>query len=86
MSDPGKKWLNPRKRSEDWLDEDEYPDDKDVEEFGEESPVDYDPLTMGRVGNLRVPFWTRKRVAVALVVFVLVIIFVFGEILPLLRR
>ena len=74
------------KRSADWIDEDEYPDDRDVEDFGEESPVDYDRRTMGRVGNLRQPFWTRTRIFIAVILAILILSFIFAEVAPLLRH
>ena len=74
------------KRRADWIDEDEYPDDRDVEDFGEESPVDYDRRTMGRVGNLRQPFWTRTRIFIVVILAILILSFIFAEVAPLLRR
>ena len=74
------------KRSADWIDEDEYPDDRDVEDFGEESPVDYDRRTMGRVGNLRQPFWTRTRIFIVVILAILILSFIFAEVAPLLRH
>jgi hypothetical protein len=74
------------KRRADWIDEDEYPDDRDVEDFGEDSPVDYDRRTMGRVGNMRQPFWTRTRILIVIVIAVLIASFIFAEVVPLFRR
>jgi hypothetical protein len=55
-----------------WLDSNEYPDEKDIEAFGDDSPVDYDPLTIGYLGGSRPKFWTTKRVAVLIVVLILI--------------
>ena len=74
------------KRRADWIDEDEYPDDRDVEDFGEESPVDYDRRTMGRVGNMRQPFWTRTRIFIVILLAILILSFVIAEVVPLFRR
>ncbi len=74
------------KRRADWIDEDEYPDDRDVEDFGEESPVDYDRRTLGRVGNMHQPFWTRTRIVVVIILAVLLFSFIFAEVAPLFRR
>ena len=74
------------KRRADWIDEDEYPDDRDVEDFGEDSPVDYDRRTMGRVGNMRQPFWTRTRIFIVILLAILILSFVFAEVVPLFRR
>lgn len=74
------------KRRDDWIDEDEYPDDRDVEDFGAESPVDYDRRTIGRVGNMRQPFWTRTRVFIVIILAILIFSFIFAEVAPLLRR
>ncbi|MBZ0289336.1 MAG: hypothetical protein K8I30_17075 [Anaerolineae bacterium] len=45
-----------RRNRDGWLDDDEYPDDRDVDDFGDESPGDYDPLTIGRVPTIRPSF------------------------------
>jgi len=74
------------KRRADWIDEDEYPDDRDVEDFGEESPVDYDRRTMGRVGSMRQPFWTRTRIFIVILLAILILSFVFAEVVPLFRH
>jgi hypothetical protein len=74
------------KRRADWIDEDEYPDDRDVEDFGEESPVDYDRRTLGRVGNMRQPFWTRTRILIVIILAILILSFIFAEVVPLLQR
>jgi len=74
------------KRSADWIDEDEYPDERDVEDFGEDSPVDYDRRTMGRVGDMRQPFWTRTRIFIVIILAILIFSFIFAEVVPLFRR
>lgn len=62
------------KRRDGWIDEDEYPDDRDVEDLGEDSQVDYDRLTMERVGNMQQqPFWTRTRIFVVLVLGIIIL-------------
>jgi hypothetical protein len=63
--------MSPRNRLDDWIDEDEYPDDRDVEEFGDESPVDYDPRTIGDVGWRR-GFWTTRRIIMAIICLLIV--------------
>lgn len=55
-----------------WFDENEYPDEKDIEQFGDDSPPDFDPLTIGYVGDLRPPFWTTGRIILLIVVLFLV--------------
>lgn len=62
----------PRRR-DDWLDDDEYPDDRDVDELGDDSPYDDDPLTIGRVRGITPPFWTQTRIAAAIILAILVI-------------
>ena len=74
------------KRRADWIDEDEYPDDRDVEDFGEESPVDYDRRTLGRVGDMRQPFWTKTRVFIVIILAILIFSFIFAEVVPLFQR
>jgi hypothetical protein len=73
-------------RRDDWIDDDEYPDDRDIEQFGEYSPPDYDPLTIGRAHNIRTSFWTRTRIVIAVIVLILLVSFAAAEILPLLSR
>ena len=65
-----------RKRRGEWLDDSEYPDERDTDEFGEDSPFDYDPLSIGRVGSSRAPFWTRGRIVVAVVLVILLLAFI----------
>lgn len=74
------------KRLDDWIDDDEYPDDKDVEDFGDESPVDYDRRTIGKVRNIREPFWTRTRILVVILLAILLASFILAEVVPLFRR
>ncbi|MBA3872142.1 MAG: hypothetical protein ABI970_05985 [Chloroflexota bacterium] len=74
------------KRRADWIDEDEYPADRDVEDFGEESPVDYDRRTLGRVGDMRQPFWTRTRIFIVIILAILILSFIFAEVVPLFQR
>ncbi|MEO8393120.1 MAG: hypothetical protein ABI700_09010 [Chloroflexota bacterium] len=64
--------MSPPKRLDDWIDEDEYPDDRDVEEFGDESPVDYDPRTIGYVGWRRRGFWTTGRIILSIICLLIV--------------
>lgn len=63
--------MDPR-RDQAWLDDNEYPDEKDIEEFGDDAPVDYDPLTIGYVGKSRPSFWTTKRIILLIVGLILV--------------
>ncbi|MBI1277808.1 MAG: hypothetical protein GC179_06740 [Anaerolineaceae bacterium] len=74
------------KRRADWIDDDEYPDDRDVEDFGEDSPVDYDRRTIGRAGSIRQPFWTRTRIFIIIIFAVLLFSFIFAEVIPLFQR
>ncbi len=74
------------KRSDDWLDEEEYPDDRDVEDFGDESAVDYDRRTVGRVGNIRQPYWSKTRLLIVLVIALILFSLIIAELMPLLQR
>ena len=59
-------------RDEDvWFNENEYPDDEDIAEFGDDAPMDYDPLTIGYLGDARPRFWTAGRIALLIVVLFL---------------
>ena len=57
---------------DDWINDDEYPDEDDIEAFGEDSPPDDDPLTIGYVGDFRPGFWTRGRIVLLIVGFILI--------------
>jgi len=59
-------------RHDDWIYEDEYPSDKDLDAFGDDSPPDDDPLTIGYVGDSRPSFLTARQVIILLVVIVMV--------------
>lgn len=59
-------------RRDDWIDPDEYPDDADIEAFGDDSPPDDDPLTIGYVGDLRPPFWTTGRIVILIVALLVI--------------
>lgn len=72
-------------RQDDWLDESEYPDDDDVAAFGEDSPWDDDPLTIGYVGESNSGFWTAGRVVALVIVLVIVAALVVPLLLFLLR-
>jgi hypothetical protein len=72
-----------RQRGE-WIDDDEYPDDRDIEALGDESPPDYDPRTIGYVGR-RPAFWTPARLLFALLALILVAALVLPQLAPLLR-
>lgn len=74
------------KRRGDWIDEDEYPDEGDVDRFGDDSPGDYDSRTIGRVRGEHAPFWTGTRIVLALVLIILLAALILPYITPLLRR
>lgn len=69
-------------RGDDWLDDHEYPDEDDIEAFGDDSPADNDPLTIGYVGETRPSFWTTGRI-----IFLIVGLLLIGALLlPLLLQ
>ena len=72
-------------RRDDWIDEDEYPDEDDIEAFGEESPPDDHPLTIGYVGGSRPHFWTKGRIALVVVGLVLISALLLPALFQLLR-
>ncbi len=49
-------------RGDNWIEDNEYPDEDDIEAFGEDSPPDNNPLTIGYIGNSRRGFWTKERI------------------------
>ncbi len=74
-----------RNRFDDWIDDDEYPDDKDVEAFGDDSPADYDPRTIGYVGERRPGFWTRQKIILLVIVLMIVAAIFLPQVIGLLR-
>jgi hypothetical protein len=60
------------KRNDFFLDEDEYPDDKDIDEFGDDAPPDFEPITIGYVGDYRPKFWTGRRIVLLIVALVII--------------
>lgn len=75
----------PRNRSDDWIDDDEYPDDCDIAEFGDDSPDDNDARTIGRVPGVNSRHWTPGRILLAIVALVIVAALVLPVLAPLLR-
>lgn len=75
----------PPNRSDDWIDEDEYPDDRDVAEFGDDSPSDNDPRTIGRVPGIPSRVWTPGRVLLAVIALLIVAALLLPLLLPVLR-
>mgnify|MGYP001058902874 CR=1 FL=1 len=69
-------------RRDDWIDESEYPDDDDIAAFGDDSPFDDDPLTIGYVDSKQSQFWTTQRI----VAFVVALILLAALVLPALVR
>lgn len=72
-------------RSDDWIDDDEYPDDRDVAEFGEDSPYDNNSRTIGRIPGVNSPHWTPGRILLAIVALLIVAALVLPLLAPLLR-
>ena len=75
----------PQNRLDDWIDEDEYPDDRDVADFGDDSPSDDHPLTIGRVPGIRSSRWTLGRVLLVVVALLIVAAMLLPLLRPLLR-
>jgi hypothetical protein len=63
-----------------WLDENDYPDEKDMDEFGDDVPPDFEPQTIGFVGNWRPRFWTPRRLVILIVGGILISLLVLGMI------
>ncbi len=63
-------------RRDDWLDEDEYPSEKDMDDLGDDSPFDHDRLSIGRVRGVNDSFWTCERIGLGLGALILLIAFV----------
>jgi len=75
--------MSPRNRLDDWIDEDEYPDDRDVAEFGDDSPSDNHPLTIGHVPGIRSHFWTIRRIILLIIVLLIVAALLLPQLLAL---
>ncbi len=78
-------------RRDDWIDDDEYPSDRDIERFGDDSPFDDDELTLGRVRRRAsykpvTPGWDRRRVIFTVIVVLLVLSLLAGELLILVSQ
>lgn len=79
--------MSPQNRRTDWIDDDEYPDERDEDEFGEDSRLDYDRRSIGRVKGVNdKPLWTPGRIVIAVILIILLLALLLPEILPLLRR
>ena len=74
--------MSPRKRPDDWLSDDEYPDDRDIEDLGDDSPGDYYPLTIGCIPTIHVPFWTRTHIIIAVLLLLIVLGFLVTRVFP----
>lgn len=77
--------MSPRSRLDNWIDDDEYPDDRDIEDFGEDSPPDNHPLTIGYVPGLRPRFWTPGKVILLVFMLLIVAALLLPQVAPLLR-
>jgi len=55
-----------------WLDDKDYPDQHDIDKFGDDSPYDDDPLTIGYIGEPRPSFWNAKRIGLAVIILLMV--------------
>lgn len=77
------------KRLDNWIDDEEYPDDKDMEQFGDDSPRDEaemrDFRTMGDYGQARPNFWTPTRIALLVIVILVVAAILLPPVLSVLR-
>lgn len=66
-----------------FLDDKDYPDAEDIEEFGYDSPPDYSPLTIGYIDDERPPFWTSKKIIILIVATIIIAAFVLPALLRL---
>jgi hypothetical protein len=74
------------KRRDDWIDDDEYPDDRDVDDFGEESPWEYDRRSIGYIPGVTKPFWTPGKIIVAVIALLILAALILPSVVSLLRR
>lgn len=58
-------------RRDDWIADDEYPDERDMRDLGEEAPYDDDPLTIGRIKGVNDHRLSRNRIIVVVCALIL---------------
>lgn len=63
-------------RRDDWIDDDEYPDARDTRDMGDDSPTDYDPLTVGRIEGVNTGLKGLSRSRIILIVCALILLIV----------
>jgi hypothetical protein len=61
-------------RRDDWIDDDEYPDERDMRDLGDDAPYDDDPLTIGRVKGINDGRWTRSRIILVVCALILLVV------------
>lgn len=71
---------------DDWIREDEYPDEADIDAFGDDSPPDGHPLTIGYVGDYNRNYWSGRQIFMLIMGLILIGILVLPFILQLLSR
>jgi hypothetical protein len=76
------------RRDDDWIDEDEYPNERDMRDFGDDGRADYDPLTIGYIKgvNTGIKSWSRRRIIIAVCALILLIILLVPIIAQLTNR
>jgi hypothetical protein len=70
-------------RRDDWIDDSEYPDEDDIAAFGEDSPPDNDPLTIGYIGDRRPPFWTPAKIGIVVIVVLMLTFLLLPQVVQL---
>ena len=63
-------------RRDDWIDDDEYPDERDMRDLGDDAPYDDDPLTIGRVKGVNEGRWSRGRIILVVCALILLAVLV----------
>ncbi|MCL4251907.1 MAG: hypothetical protein KJ065_27395 [Anaerolineae bacterium] len=61
-------------RRDDWIDDDEYPDARDMHDLGDDSPTDYDPLIVGRIEGVNTGLNGLSRSRIILIAFALILL------------
>jgi len=61
---------------DDWIDDDEYPDERDVRDLGDDSPADFDPLTVGRVEGVNTGLKGLSRNRIILIACALILLII----------
>ncbi len=73
------------KRRDDWIDDDEFPDERDTVDFGDDSPTDDDRRTLGYIPGVNTRFWTPGKIILAVVGLLILAALLLPSVVSMLR-